>query len=105
MFTSVYALGRVTGAGFLPVWVILWGGIYLALSFLLPGNRTGKGARTVLLALLFAELLCDTVWLLVYFPGGHYHNYGVGGVYGVLLWPLLLLIAGGVSAAVNGEEK
>ena len=105
MFTAIYSLGKVVGAELLVAGVLLCAALYLGMGLLFPANRTKRGRRTLLLALLCAELLCDGLWFAFYFPGGHYHNYGIGGVFGAFLWPLLLLIAGGIAAAVNQSRE
>lgn len=105
MITSIYSLGKVVGAELLLAGVLLCMAFYLVVCFLFRCSRTGRGVRTVLLALLCAELLCEGLWFAFYFPGGDYHNYGLGGVFGVLLWPLLLLAAGGVATAVNQSRE
>ena len=105
MITSIYSLGKVVGAELMVAGVALCILLYLAVCFLFPHNRTGQGVKTVLLALLGAEAVCDVIWFLMYFPGGDYHNYGIGGVMGVFLWPMLLCLAGAVAAAVNCSRE
>lgn len=105
MLAALYSIRRVSGAEVLAAGALICAVIYLAVSFLVSGSRTKKGKCTVLLALLCAELTCDAAWFLLYFPGGEYHNYGIGGVYGAALWPILLLIAGGAAAAINSGRE
>ena len=104
MLFSVFSIGRITGAGMMLAGVLLCAALYLALSLLPRGSRSKAGVRTVLLGLLVSELACDLLWYVIYFPGGEYRNYGIGGVYGVLLWPLALLITGGIAASVNSDR-
>lgn len=66
-------------------------------------NRTRKGAAVLMLALFLALAVCDIVWNAVYFPGGSYKNYGLGGIFGLLL-VLLLPIAAFIAAAVNEKN-
>ena len=105
MITAFYSLGNVVGAELMVAGVIVCAVLYLIIGLLFPANRTKRGRRTLLLALVCAEVICDGLWFALYFPGGHYHNYGIGGVFGAFLWPLLLLIAGGVAAAVNRSRE
>ena len=105
MLVSLYALGKVTGAEILLAGVLVCALLYLALCFLPRSSRTKRGAATVLLALLAAELVCDGAWMLLYFPHGDYQNHGIGGVYGAFFWPLALLVAGGIAAAVNHSRE
>lgn len=105
MLFSLYTLGKVSGAEFMLVGVLVCALIYLAVCLPLGANRTGRGPRRVLLALLIADLVCDALWYVMYFPGGEYRNWGIGGVFGAALWPLLLCIAGGVVTALNEERE
>ena len=105
MLVSLYALGRVVGAGVMLAGVLACAALYLAAGLIPRGGRARKGRRVVWLGLLCAELVCDTAWWFLYFPGGDYHNHGIGGVYGALLWPLLLLIVGGIVCAVNADRE
>lgn len=105
MVTSIYSLGKVVGAELMLAGVLLCVALYLTGCFLFRRNRTRRGAQNVVLALLGVEILCDAVWFLFYFPGGDYHNYGIGGVMGVFLWPMLLCLAGVVATAVNQPHE
>ena len=106
MLVSLYALGKVVGAEVMLIGVLVCAALYLAAGLIPRCGRARKGRRAVWLGLLGAELVCDGAWWLLYFPDGDYHNHGIGGVYGALLWPLLLLVVGGVVWAVNaGREQ
>jgi len=105
MITAIYSIGKVTGAEF---WV--WGYfistlIFAAISLLFRANRTKNGIITIALGLLVAEILCDTAWFLIYYPGGSYANYGIGGVYGLFIWPALLIIVGVIGTGRNRSRK
>lgn len=105
MLFSLYTLGKLNGAEVMLAGVLVCALIYLAVCLLLRTNRKGRGVRRVLLALLISELVCDALWYVMYFPGGEYRNWGIGGVYGAALWPLLLFVAGGVVTALNEERE
>lgn len=105
MITSIYSLGKVVGAELMVAGLLVCAALYLGLSLLIRANRTKRGIRVLLLALLGAEVVCDAVWFLLYFPGGDYHNYGIGGALGVFLWPMLLCLAGGIASAVNQSRE
>ena len=101
MIFSLLTLGKINGAGVMLAGVLVCAVLYLALCLCAPANR--RGWRRVLLGLLAAELVCDALWYWMYFPGGEYRNWGIGGVYGAALWPLVLCIAGGAVTAVNSD--
>ena len=58
----------------------------------------------MLLGLLAAEIICDGVWAVCYYPGGEYYNYGIGAVYGLLLWPCLLFLTGFIVTKINAKD-
>lgn len=99
MLTAVYSLQRVNGA---QLWLLFWllgAAAYVAGCCLLPANRTRRGIKNVLLGLLAGELAVDVLWAAIYYRNGGYVNYGVGAVYGLLIWiPVLLAAAIAVSA-------
>lgn len=101
MLISIYALGKVVGAEILLAGVLVCALVYLAFCISFRSNRTGRGVKTVLHCLLGAELICDVAWWLIYFPCFEYHNWGIGGVYGAVLWPMLLFVAGVTATGVN----
>lgn len=77
--------------------------VYLAVCGVFPCNRTRHGGKRILLALMTAGILCDALWFLMYFPGGEYQNYGIGGSFGVLLCPVLFFAAGVLVTAWNKD--
>ena len=92
MLTAMYSLTQVRGA---ELWLLFWFvcvGVYLGVSFLVKDNRTKNGVRNVLIGLLIAEVIIDLVWAMIYYHNGTYLNYGIGAVYGMLLWVPLLII-------------
>ena len=94
MITAIYSLANVHGA---ELWLVGWVGcalLYICGCMLVRQNRTKTGRSTVWVGLLIAEVVNDLLWALIYYPNGNYINYGVGAVYGLLLWPFFLLIAG-----------
>lgn len=108
MLFSLLLLDNVYGGGVMLAGVLVCAALYLAVGLIPRRGRTRKGRRTVLLGLLCGEAVCDLAWFLLYFPGGEYRNYGIGGVYGALLWPLALFIIGAAVGGINAartEEK
>lgn len=101
MVTAIYSLSRVNGAA---VWLLYWlAGVlaYLGICFIIKSNRTGKGIRTILIGLLIAEAVTDLLWGLIYYPRGSYVNYGVRGVFGILLWIPILIVTFIIVTKIN----
>lgn len=90
MVTAMYSLSQVYGA---ELWLLFWlacVAIYLGIGFFIKENRTGNGFKRVWIGLLIAEVLIDLLWARIYYSNGTYRNYGIGAMYGLLLWiPLL----------------
>lgn len=90
MVTAICSLSNVHGA---EIWLLF--GIacvlaYLGICFMVKINRTKKGIQATLIGLLIGEIVIDFVWSLIYYHRGVYINYGVGAVYGLLMWiPIL----------------
>lgn len=94
MVTSIYSLSYVHGA---ELWLLFWliGALaYLCLCFLIKSNRTKSGIKATWIGLLLAEGITDLIWAFLYYRNGTYLNYGIGAVYGLLLWiPALIITA------------
>lgn len=88
----------VGGDILLLVWGMFTAG-YLLCGLLCRKARGKKGRRQLLMGLLMSELLTDISCFVSFFPGGEYHNWGIGGASVVFLWPVLLLLAYGFTAA------
>lgn len=92
MVTAIYSLSQVYGA---ELWLLFWfvcAAIYLGICFLIKDNRTKKGIKNVLIGLLVSEVIIDLVWAIIYYHNGTYLNYGIGAVYGLLLWIPILTV-------------
>ena len=92
MVTAIYSLTFVHGA---ELWLLFWGIcviIYLAIGLLIKQNRTQKGIKNMLFGLLIAEVITDLIWVIIYYHNGTYMNYGIGAVYGLLLWIPILVV-------------
>ena len=92
MVTAIYSLTFVHGA---ELWLLFWGIcviIYLAIGLLIKQNRTQKGIKNMLIGLLIAEVITDLIWAIIYYHNGTYMNYGIGAVYGLLLWIPVLIV-------------
>ncbi len=92
MVTAIYSLSQVHGA---ELWLLFWLVcviVYLGISFLIKDNRTKNGVKSVLIGLLIAEVSVDLMWAVIYYDNGTYLNYGIGAVYGLLLWIPILTV-------------
>ena len=95
MITAAYSLTQVYGAELWLIFTLSCMLLYLAACGLIRRNRTKKGILPVLLGLLAYEAICDLVWAAAFYPGGEYHNYGLGGSYTrLLICPALLILMG-----------
>lgn len=94
MITAIYSLSYVHGA---ELWLLFWAvctAAYLVTCYAIRYNRMKGAFKRVLIALLVAEVVVDLAWALIYYHNGVYLNYGVGAVYGLLLWVPALVVAG-----------
>lgn len=92
MITAIYSLSQVHGA---ELWLLFWFICILAyfgICMLKKQNRTKNGVKNTLIGLLIAEVIIDFVWAIIYYYNGTYINYGIGAIYGLILWILLLFI-------------
>lgn len=92
MITAIYSLSQVHGA---ELWLLFWiicVVAYLGISFLIKRNRSKTGIKNVLVGLLIAEVIIDLMWAVIYYHNGTYLNYGIGAVYGILLWVPILTV-------------
>ena len=92
MVTAIYSLSQVHGA---ELWLLLWvicAAAYFGICMLITQNRTKHGVKNVLIGLLIAEVIIDLVWAIIYYHNGTYLNYGIGAIYGLILWIPALLV-------------
>ena len=102
VITAIISLSQVEGA---EIWLAGWlvcAILYFALLFLSKWNRSRT--KNVLFWFLAAEALTDLGWALVYYDQTGYINYGIGAVYGLLLWPLALTAAGLIATMQNKKS-
>lgn len=105
MLTAIYSLSQVCGA---ELWLLFWFVcvvIYLSISLLITYNRTKKGIKNILLGLLIAEVIIDLMWARIYYPNGTYFNYGIGAVYGLLVWIPILVVTLVMITAQNRKAE
>lgn len=101
MVTAIYSLSQVHGA---ELWLLFWlicVVVYLVISFLVKRNRSKSGIKNVLVGLLIAEVIIDLMWAVIYYHNGTYMNYGIGAVYGLLLWIPVLIATLVIATAIN----
>ena len=101
MVTAIYSLSQVHGA---ELWLVFWlvcVVAYLGISFIIRYNRTKKGIKNVFIGLLVAEVIIDLAWAIIYYHNGTYLNYGIGAVYGLLLWVPVLAVTLVIITAKN----
>ena len=104
MITAIYSLANVHGA---EIWLAGWiicVLFYVGGCMLFPVNRQKTCRSAVWIGLLIAEVCNDLLWALIYYPNGSYINYGVGAVYGLFLWPLILFLAGIIVTSRNAVK-
>lgn len=105
MVTAIYSLTFVHGA---ELWLLFWGicvVVYLCIALLIKQNRTKKGFKNILIGLLIAEVITDLIWAIMYYHNGTYLNYGIGAVYGLLLWIPVLVVTLIIVTIKNGKNE
>lgn len=104
MVTAIISLAYVHGA---ELWLVGWlacMAVYFVVLLLPRTNRSRAGVKNVLFWFLVAEFVTDLAWALIYYDNTGYLNYGVGAVYGLLLWPAVLLV-GGIAATLQNRRN
>lgn len=105
MITAIGSILQVRGG---ELWLLFWAAgavLHLGVCFLFRQNRTKRGVKACLLGLLAAEAAVDLIWAFLYDRNGVYRNYGVGAIYGLLLWIPLLAAAAVAATVKNGRDK
>lgn len=105
MVTAIYSLDKVNGAEVMIFGWVVCAVIYVIGCFLPKGNRSWQGCREIFWYLLASEIVTDIIWTILYYEDGHYINHGLGSIYGVLIWPMILLAAGIFVTMQNKEKK
>ena len=92
MVTAFYSLLQVKGA---DLWMLFWlisAAAYLGIGLLIRYNCTVKGVKNMLIGLLISEVITDIMWAVIYCYNSVYLSYGIGAVYGLILWVPLLAV-------------
>lgn len=104
MLSAVYSVPRVIGGDLmLFIWVAC-SLVYLICGMFRRQNRGRRGRWQMLVGLLISEALVDVFCFTVFFPAGEYRNWGVGGVYVIVLWPAVLLVVYALTAVFGAEQ-
>ena len=102
MFTAFFSLGQVYGA---ELWLGGWFVCAIIYFLILLFNKANRqNVKNILFWFMVAELLTDLVWILLYYNNSEYVNYGIGAVYGLLLWPVALGTAGVIVSCQNKKH-
>ena len=79
---------------------------FLLCTFItLENNQTGANAKNIVFWFLAAECCNDLIWAVVSCGSPATIQYGIAAVYGLLLWPCLLLAAGAIASAQNRKKN
>lgn len=104
MITAIISIGQVYDAEYwLAAW-LLCAALYFVFLLIQEVNRTRTGAVHVVVWFLISEALTDLIWAIIYYGSPGYINYGIAAVYGLLLWPVLLLAAGAIASVQNRKS-
>ncbi len=105
MLIAVYSMGHVVGAEVWALIALVCALLYMGVCCLFRYNRSRQGMKRILLGLLAAEAVYDVACAVILYPGGEYHNYGLGSAYMVLfIWFGLLAFSGLVLTGINAQE-
>ena len=103
MFSAGYGIGRFHGAEIVLVLLALFHVILLAGSMVFRCNRCPEGRKRLLFGTVLVSAICDAVLFLMMYPAGEYCNRGIGSVFGILCYPVILLVTAAVLTALNYE--
>ena len=105
MIAALFSIGQAQGG---EVWLAGWvlcAAFYFALLLFQKANQTSANAKNIVFWFLAAECCNDLIWAVVSYGSPAYiHYYGIAAVYGLILWPLLLLAAGVIASAQNRKS-
>ena len=105
MITAIISIGQVQGA---EVWLAGWllcVAFYFVLLLFQKANQTSANAKNIVFWFLAAECCNDLIWAVVSYGSPAYIHYGIAAVYGLLLWPFLLLAAGAIASVQNRKQN
>lgn len=101
MIAAIISIGLAQGG---EIWLAGWllcAALYFVFLLLWKTNQTRANAKNIVFWFLAAECCNDLIWAVVSYVSPATIQYGIAAVYGLLLWPVLLLAAGAVASAQN----
>lgn len=101
MIAAMTSIGQAQGG---EVWLAGWllcAAFYFVLLLVQKANQTSANAKNIVFWFLAAECCNDLIWAVVSYGSLATIQYGIAAVYGLLLWPVLLLAAGTIASAQN----
>ena len=104
MITAIISIGQAQGGeAWLAGW-LLCAALYFVFLLVRKTNQTSANAKNIVFWFLAAECCNDLIWAVVSYGSPAYIHYGIAAVYGLILWPLLLLAAGVIASAQNRKS-
>lgn len=101
MIAAIISIGQAQGGeAWLAGWV-LCAALYFVLLLLRKTNQTGANVKKIVFWFLAAECCNDLIWAVDSYGSPATIQYGIAAVYGLILWPVLLLAAGAIASAQN----
>lgn len=105
VIAAMISIGQAQGGeAWLAGW-LLCAAFYFVLLLLWKNNQTGANAKNIVFWFLAAECCSDLIWAVVSYGSPATIQYGIAAVYGLLLWPCLLLAAGAIASAQNRKKN
>ncbi len=107
MVTAIYSFAAFGSLRGMEVWMLFWIGcivLYFVLFSLFPKNRSKQGWLRLLLHYAVAEIMLDIICGIHLWRFPALLEYGVGIVYGLLLFAVLLGVSG-IIATVKCYRK
>ena len=105
MLFCIFNWHKIEGLDLVLTGCLLCLTVFSILTVSFRKNRTHKGLKQAGIAMLCCELLCSLLWLLIFYPNGAYHNYGLQGALFFLIYPVTLAVSGAVIALYPKMKK
>lgn len=107
MITAINTLGQFGGInGGAGVWFAGWLVCVTAYFVILPMNKVNqRSGKNLLFWFLVAEVSTDLAWAVYYYINPGAIHYGVGLVYGLVPWLIVLSIAGVIATIQNKKAN
>ncbi len=105
MIAAMISIGQAQGG---EVWLAGWllrATLYFVLLLIQKTNQTSANIKNIVFWFLAVECCNDLIWAVVSYGSPAYIHYGIAAVYGLILWPFLLLAAGAIASAQNRKRN